>query len=538
MKEYGYKLKDGVIYGGDVSLPSHLNYGKIVVELLRRHKDKQALIDGITGEKITFNELAQKVLNTAASLIQLGVKRRDVVSICSENRIEFMITVFATIYIGAVANFVNCAYSKDEIIHTIQISKPKHIFLSPTTYDKYFKILNKNVSINQYFVFGKPMKDVNVICFEELVRNSVKGDSVQAANITDGSETAIIVYSSGTTGLPKGAKWTHLNLLVTALQPICTYRNLTFLNIAPWTNTVGYMLTTQMLLDGKSAVFLTRFDEVTYLRTIEKYKVGFLLAVPPLVILLSKCQFLYKYDVSSIKVILCGGASLESDVIADVKRRLPNLEYVLQAYGMSEATGAITMEYESANKLGSVGKVMPGIIVKVVDTESRKILPPNQPGEVCLKGAALFGGYIGHNVTGSDDYDEEGFFKTGDIAYYDDEGFFFIVDRIKDLIKYKSWQVGPSELEAVLLQHPEVKDAAVIGVPDSLAGELPLAFIIKQPGSNVNEKEIINFVEPKVSPWKRLRGGVRFVSEIPKNGSGKILRRQLRELIAKSKSKL
>ncbi|KAG6440441.1 hypothetical protein O3G_MSEX001340 [Manduca sexta] len=344
-------------------------------------------------------------------------------------------------------------------------------------------------------------------------------------------QTALILYSSGTTGLPKGVKLTHRNLIIAGHQPPLCSNELNILSLAPWCNTVGIILTMKALKENQSIVYLNKFQEDLYLHCIQKYKVGILYAVPPLIVMLAKSRMLQNYDLSSVELMYCGGAPLDLAVMGEAKKRFPRLKHILQGYGMTETTGGITEENVSANREGSVGTIMDGNIVKVVDVETRKVLGPNQEGEICVKGDILFEGYIGKDM--KDDMDEDGFYKTGDISYYDEDGYFYIVDRIKELIKYKAGQVAPSELEATLLQHPAVKDVGVVGLPDPLAGELPSAFVVKTPGSKVTEKELIDFVASKVSSWKQLRGGVRFVNEIPKTASGKILRRVLRDSLIK-----
>nr|CAD7259178.1 unnamed protein product [Timema shepardi] len=174
-------------------------------------------------------------------------------------------------------------------------------------------------------------------------------------------------------------------------------------------------------------------------------------------------------------------------------------------------------------------------MVPILDLVTGKTLGPNKEGELCFKGAQIMKGYYGDSKSTSECFDEEGYFHTGDVGYYDTDGYFFIVDRIKELIKYKAFQVAPAELEAILLKHPSIEDAAVVGVPDEISGELPKAFVVKKQGVDVSEEEIVKFVEGQVSPHKKLRGGVTFVDSIPKTSSGKILRRELRN---SSKSKL
>lgn len=204
---------------------------------------------------------------------------------------------------------------------------------------------------------------------------------------------------------------------------------------------------------------------------------------------------------------------------------------------MSETTLGVLKPKGLNNKPGSVGTLQFGTWCKVIDTRTGEILGPNKPGELCFKGRLMMKGYI-NNEEETRNAMKDGWLHTGDVGYYDKDEEFFIVDRLKELIKYKGFQVPPAELEAILLSHPKIKDAAVIGIPDEEAGELPLAFVVKQPGVELSAEEVKTFVAKEASPAKRLHGGVQFTDAIPKNASGKILRRMLRESFKNSKSKL
>lgn len=211
--------------------------------------------------------------------------------------------------------------------------------------------------------------------------------------------------------------------------------------------------------------------------------------------------------------------------------------FIRQGYGLSESTLSLLVQNDKHAKPGSVGGLKPGLWAKVIDTETGVPLGPNQRGELCFKGDCIMKGYIGDKKSTATII-KDGWLHTGDIGYFDEDFEFYIVDRIKELIKYKAFQVPPAEIEALLLTHPKIKDAAVIGKPDESAGELPLAFVVKQAGVELTADEVIKFVADNASPAKRLRGGVRFIDDIPKNPSGKILRRLLRETLKQPKSKL
>ncbi|CAK1540062.1 unnamed protein product [Leptosia nina] len=531
------EYKDGVFYGDqNFSIPYHMNYGAFVLEKFLKYKDKVALINGDTNEQITFGDLAQKIVNTTTFLTQLGVQTEDVVAVCSENRIEFLIAACAVFCVGATVTFLNISYGENEMNHAVNISKPKYIFLSGSASDSHYENLKKHNMIRKYIFFDNPpAKQQNVISFRDLADENIDLKSFKPVHFQGRIMTCMILYSSGTTGPAKGAKLSNLNYIIASQQPQPTERDLTMLTIAPWCSTMGIVTTLQGLIFGKKIVYQSRFNERAYLRAIEKYKVGYAIVAPPVLVILCKSKVANEYDLSSLEVVTSGGATTNIEVLNELKARYPSIKCVIQGYGMTEATGAVTNDFEKSFKEGSVGKPVPGIIAKIVDPDSGKVLGCREPGEVCIKGPVLFEGYIGMDL--DKDLYPGGFYRTGDIGYYDEDGYFYIVDRIKELIKYNAWQVSPTEIEAILLKHKDVKDAGVTGTPDQLAGELPTALIVRQQNSQITEKDVIEFVDTKVAPWKKLRGGVIFVDEIPKNPSGKILRRKLKELISESRTR-
>ncbi|CAG4989977.1 unnamed protein product [Colias eurytheme] len=536
------KYKDGVFYGTqDLKIPLHMNFGKFFLDAIKQFKNKIALINGLTNESITYKELVQKVVNTASSLINLGIKTGDVVAICSENRIEYIITTLAVFCSGGIVTFFNSSYNISEMKHALHISKPKFMFLSTHAYEKYYEGLQAENVIQKFIIFDEQPVMPQHLHFKQLADNYVDVDSFKPVHFEGEVHTCMILYSSGTTGLAKGAKLSHLNFIVVSQRPTLLTRDLLMLQVAPWSSTLGIAKALDDTIRGKTTVYLPRYQERQYLQTIEKYKIGVIIIAPPLLVMLCKSKIADEYNLSSLEIIISGGAPIDLDTIHQAKKRYPHLKRVLQGYGMTEVTGALTEDSEVTPKEGSVGPLAEGCIVKVVDPSTGKILGCREPGEIQVKGPVLFQGYIG--ISTESNFTPDGFYKTGDIAYYDEDGYFYIIDRIKELIKYNAWQVAPSELEALLLEHPGVMDVGVTGKPDLSAGELPTAFVVKQPNSRVTEKELIEHVDSKVSPWKKLRGGVIFVNEIPKTASGKILRRKLKEIIAnvekdKARSKL
>lgn len=268
----------------------------------------------------------------------------------------------------------------------------------------------------------------------------------------------------------------------------------------------------------------------------QKYRVMVAFMVPPLMVFLAKHPIVDKYDLSSLVMLLSGAAPLSKETEDAIKARI-GIPTIRQGYGLSEATLSLTTQSDDKCKPGSVGVLRKGLYAKVIDPETGNSLGANQRGELCFKGNCIMKGYIGDKKS-TDAMIENGWLHTGDIGFFDDDLEFFIVDRIKELIKYKAFQVPPAEIEALLLTHQKVKDVAVVGKPDELAGELPFAFVVKQEGADLTEQDVMDFVASNASSPKKLRGGVKFVNEIPKNASGKILRRVLREMLKRPKSKL
>lgn len=255
--------------------------------------------------------------------------------------------------------------------------------------------------------------------------------------------------------------------------------------------------------------------------------------VPALLVLLAKSAIVDQFDLSCLKVIVCSSAPLSADTEAAVYRRIGKKK-IRQVYGLTEASICL-MQTEKNNKAGSVGTVPPGVYGKIIDPDTGKLCGPYERGEMLFKSNSLMRGYVNNPQATRDVIDADGWFHTGDIGYYDKDGEWFIVDRLKELIKYKGYQVAPAELEALILTHPYVQDVGVIGVPDERSGEVPLAFVVRK--VDVSEKDIIDFVAERVSVAKRLHGGVQFMEQIPRNSTGKVLRKVLREKV-KLSSKL
>jgi len=352
----------------------------------------------------------------------------------------------------------------------------------------------------------------------------------------------VLPYSSGTTGFPKGVVISHRAMVANLMQRKLSDTEfdtgrLLYIGVLPFFHIFG-MFTFMIAPIARriSVVVLSHFEFVQYLEMIQKYKPTTLQCVPPMVLALAKHPLVKKYDLSSVKDIICAAAPLSKDTEDEVRKNIKGAVF-RQGYGMTELPLSVSRNPRDRIKPGSVGILLPNIEAKVLDKDSGKLQSYNQDGELCFRCPNMMTSYF--NRPEECIIDEDGFLHTGDIGHFDEEGYLFIVSRIKELIKYKGHQIAPAELEATLLTHPNVLDAAVVGRKESSTNEeLPTAFVVLKPNAKVLEKEISDFVAEQVSPYKYLRGGVIFVQNIPKSAQGKIQRVVLRDKLAQLGSKL
>ncbi|XP_037025015.1 4-coumarate--CoA ligase 1-like [Bradysia coprophila] len=523
----------------------------LIIKNLTSAGDKTLIVCGITGKEISARELLSNSIQIAKALTVHGIRQGDVVSIISENRFEFVYALLGTIFLNCTVAPLNHTYSQRELEHALNLSKPKFVFTGGSTAELIVNIAGELNYVKKIILFDdnglRPTNGLTVSLQDFTSEQSLRNVQFKPLPVNVATSTCVIMCSSGTTGLPKGVQISQSGIIVTARQSKeflygpsnVGDADIVILGLLPMFHVFGaaVLICTIVTLSGK-IIMLPKFEEVTFLGCIEKYRCSVAFLVPPLMVFLAKNSLVDKYDLSSLRFIMSGAAPLSKELEQSVKDRLqiPNL-VIKQGYGMTELTVSVLSQKDFV-KSGSVGDINSGAYVKVCD-DAGNALGPNQVGELCFKGSTMMIGYIGDKAATSAMIDSDGWLHTGDVGYYDNDLQFFIVDRIKELIKCKGFQVPPAEIEALLLTHPKIKDCGVIGKPDEMAGELPLAFIVRN-DPNLTKTEILKYVSDKASPAKRLHGGVIFVDEIPKNPSGKILRRQLREQLAQleMKSKL
>ncbi|KAB1203584.1 4-coumarate--CoA ligase-like 5 [Morella rubra] len=500
----------------------------------RAHHGRVAFVDASTGRHLTFADLWRAVDSVATCLSDMGVKKGHVILLLSPNSIFFPVVCLAVLSLGAVITTTNPLNTNREIAKQIADSKTVLAF---TTLQLVPKLGGSNLRIVLLDEQSIPVvQNARIVgTLEEMMKKQPNGTRVRDRINQD--DTATLLYSSGTTGASKGVLGSHKSLIAMIQIVLSRFKlddgDHKFICTVPMFHIYGLaVFALSLLASGTTVVILSKYEMHDMLSAIAKYRVTYLPLVPPILVALvnNAEQIRSNYDLSSLQCVLSGGAPLGKEVIEGFVERYPAVT-VLQGYGLTESTGvgASTDSLEESRRYGTAGLLSPGMEAKIVDPETREALPANRTGELWLRGHSIMRGYFHNEEATATTLDSDGWLKTGDICYIDDDGFIFVVDRLKELIKYKGYQVPPAELEALLLTHPDISDAAVIPYPDKEAGQCPMAYVVRKAGSNLSEASIMEFVAGQVAPYKRIRR-VAFIASIPKNPSGKILRKDLIQL--------
>ncbi|KAJ4966946.1 hypothetical protein NE237_018795 [Protea cynaroides] len=502
----------------------------------RPHNGKIAFIDASTGRRLTFPQFWRGVESVACCLSEIGVRKGHVVLILSPNSIFFPVICQSIMSLGAIITTANPLNTPQEIRKQMADSKPILAFTTESLLPKLSGTDLPIVIIGQHYnIFTKDFKIVSSL--EDMMKKEPSGTRVKERVSQD--DTATLLYSSGTTGVSKGVVSSHRNY-ITLVQTLVSRYSLqngehTFICTVPMFHIYGLgWFTTLTLASGSTVVVLSKFEIDDMLSAMVKYRATCLPLVPPIVLrLINHADTVKaKYDLRTLQCVLSGGAPLSKKVIQGFLEKYPMVTF-MQGYALTESTGggAYTDTPEESKRYGTVGLLWPNMEAKIVDPDTGEALPVNRTGELWLRGSSVMKGYFSNPEATTSTLDSEGWLKTGDICYINEDGFMFVVDRLKELIKYKGYQVPPAELEALLVTHPEIADAAVIPYPDEEVGQYPMAYVVRNAGSNLSESAVMEFVSTQVAPYKKIRR-VAFVDDIPKNPSGKILRKNLIKLAA------
>jgi acyl-CoA synthetase (AMP-forming)/AMP-acid ligase II len=478
-----------------------------------------ALVDGPTGRALTYGELLERVRRTAAGLWALGIRPRDVVALYAPNMPEYAVAFHAVASIGAIVLPANPAGTSQDLAFQLTDSGAK---LLVTTADLDAKA---RAAIQ---ASGRP---IELLAIDETagarsLRAIERDAEPPAVEIDPAEDVVVLPYSSGTTGLPKGVMLTHRNVVANVLQIDAAEQGevRAFVGVLPFFHIYGLVVVLSVgLMRGALIVTLPRFELDPFLKVLQDWRIELAHIVPPIALLLARHPAVDAYRLN-LKWLVSGAAPLSADVEQAVGRRLGAT--LRQGYGMTEASPVTHYTGLAEHRPGKVGQLVAGTECRVVDPENGRGLGAGEPGEIWVRGPQVMKGYLNNPDATARTLVEDGWLRTGDIGIVDADGYLTIVDRLKELIKFKGFQVAPAELEALLLTHPQIADAAVIPVPDDEAGEVPKAFVVAR--GPLTAAEVIAFVEGKVAHYKRIRHA-ELVDAIPKSASGKILRRVLVE---------
>jgi acyl-CoA synthetase (AMP-forming)/AMP-acid ligase II len=485
-----------------------------------------ALIDGASGATITFGELEGLVGKIAAALAERGIGAGDVVALFAPNTPHYVAVFHGVLRANAIVTSVNSLYTPGELAHQLADSGAKLLFTVSPFLDR------ARAAVAEV---GLPADAIIVLDGAEghpSLRDLLATTAEPPAQTVTGADTAVLPYSSGTTGRAKGVVLTHRNL-VANLQQIASMGDVTadtkILAVLPFFHIYGMtVMMNQGLHLRATVVTMPRFDLQEFLRIISEYRVGRVYIAPPVAVALAKHPIVDQYDLSCVDVIFSGAAPLDAELGHAVAKRLGCT--VLQGYGMTELSPVSHCMPDNRPDLdlNSCGYAIPNVVCRLVDPETGQEVGPGERGELWVKGPNVMSGYLNNPEATAITLDEEGYLHTGDVATVTEEGVFTIVDRVKELIKYKGYQVPPAELEALLLTHDKIADVAVIGVRDAEGEEVPKAFVVRQENAvDLTADEVMTFVAERIAPHKKVRV-VEFIDQIPKSASGKILRKDLR----------
>ncbi|KAF3918842.1 S-dihydroxybenzoyltransferase [Dactylellina cionopaga] len=483
---------------------------------------------------------------------KLRLKPQDKLLVLSGNNIYFPVLLMGIVGAECVFTGANLSFTAREVAYQIKDSQARILFVTPASLPT---VLEAARSIS--------FDPKNIYAFDDNVKSPKRAewqnyqiggywtdicaekDDFHWRKLTTRNElntTVAINYSSGTTGLPKGVEISHRNFIANCTQSISmddegAKKDYQPINLAaiPMYHAYGmayFVLQSPKL--GNRVYIMPKFDFLDYLRCIEKYKITSINAVPPIIVAFAKHPAVNKTNLSSVRAIGCGAAPLSAETAIAAEAKFNNVR-ILQGYGLSEVTCAVIVQKENSKnkdpKRGTVGHIAPNCEAKLVDEDGNE-LGRNKPGELWVRGPNVMKGYYNKPEATAATITKDGWLKTGDVAYVDDNNFWYIVDRKKELIKTSGYQVAPAELEAVLLKHPDIVDAGVIGITWA-ENERPRAYLVKNPGSEVTTDDVLKYMSKVVAKYKQITGGVVWVDTIPKNPSGKILRKILRERAAK-----
>ncbi|KAK9876546.1 hypothetical protein WA026_013920 [Henosepilachna vigintioctopunctata] len=531
----------------DVEIPN-VTFPEFISTYHNKYEKFTAAECSVTKRKYTYGEIRSRSSNLAKAFRKIfKLQNGDVVAIILKNIPEYPIADLGVLKANLISTTVSPIFTADEISRQLIGSNAKAVITDvdlSTTVSKALSIIAKKLPMLTIKTSKDQYLPENAIDFHELVSTTVDFPDIQPCSPND---VAFMPYSSGTTGFPKGVEITHRNLVSNILQP--SHEEFDYMSdatdnfqeelpaVVPLYHVFGHtMIMNYLPLRGGKMITLPGFSVNSYISLMKEYqKSTIFFMAPPLFLFMIEHDSVKREYLKNARVMSNGAAPLAASDENRFIEKFGDHITIIQGYGLTEMCPVCTlcpkiMENEKVYR-GSVGRPIPNTQVKIVNPKDAEntALGPNIRGELLVKGPQLMKGYRNLPEETKKTITDDGWLRTGDTSYYNEQGFLFIVDRFKDLIKVRGNQVAPAEMEGIIRTFPGVADAAVIGIPDKYSGELPRAYIVPKDGTEVDIKLLDQFVTEKVAKYKQLKGGIVVVKEIPKNPSGKILRKNIRD---------
>ncbi|KAG3086919.1 putative 4-coumarate--CoA ligase 2 [Phytophthora cactorum] len=510
----------------DVAIPDDAAVWNKLEQHARENGDKPALVCGMSERTLTFAEVFNLAQRICAGLFASGIKKGDIVILHSFNCLEYPIVFLALNRLGAICSPSSPLFNSDELADQIRASKASAVISHVAFGEVAVQAAGRtDIPLNRMFTLGHPKGVPGLQTIEALVALNLPFPTLPSINPDD---VVLLPFSSGTTGRPKGVELTARSMYacgarVSALDVDADH----ILAVLPFFHIAATMIFHVTIFKRIAMIVLPRFEPGSFLRAIENFKLDTVYVVPPIIQFLAKHPLVDKYDLSSLNRLASGAAPLGDELVDAIQNRLELP--VLQSYGMTELAGSATHSSRTEYRKGASGKLLPNTELRVRCIETGVDLPVNQRGELVIRSPGAMKGYFNNPEATRETFTDDGFICTGDVGYIDQDGYIFIVDRLKELIKYKGHQVAPAELEDVVNSHPQVADSCCVrGIDLATGDEIPKVFVVRKFNEDepITPSALMGFVASKVASFKRVRE-VEFIDAIPKSASGKILRRKL-----------
>jgi long-chain acyl-CoA synthetase len=497
-----------------------MNVSDIIKRHVAQNPEKTAII--FEDRRISYAQLNSMINSAAEGITKMGFKKGDVLSVFLPSLPELIIGYLGTARAGVTVNQVNAMLQKTEVAYILNDCNTKGVLVDESRLPIIEGVCPEVKSLTEVILLEEQEK------YPSFRRMLAERRGEFEAPGTKGSDICHLMYTSGTTGWPKGVMATHLNIYHNASNfgKVHFKAEDTIMVATPIFHCWGLVNGTfGMLSQGGTVITVERFYPDRTIEDIERLKPTVFQGVPPMYNLLLKQPDLEKRDVSSVVFCLSAATKMPENLIRNVEETL-KWRYA-EAWGLTEVSCVGTTAPYTETHIGSCGYGMDDAEIKVID-ENGKPLPPGEQGELCVKGTCVTNGYLNKAEATKEAFDEEGWFHSGDIAYMDDSGYAYIVDRKKDMINVGGEKVFPSEVEDMMINHPKIKDLAIVGIPDELKGEAPKAFVVLKEGESLTLEELRKYCKTAMAPYK-VPVALEFLDEVPRLASGKALRRQLRD---------